>query len=130
MDLSRIAALGAIFILAAAPAAADETAAPAPVKPPAHVAKAKARRPKAVAPDGGFGSIKFSDPAAPLVGSARPPKRALLRDAATLPEAQGGGVSLGMKWHADNDHINNPYLPPWVPNGEGYNVQAGVKLGF
>jgi hypothetical protein len=99
------------------------------VKPPAHVAKAKAK-PKAATPDGGFAAIKFSDPGAPLVGAARPPKPVVAPSAAGAPPEPQGGPALDLKWHADNQHIDNPYLPPWVPNGQGYNVQAGVKLGF
>jgi hypothetical protein len=113
----------------AASAAADEAGAPAPVKAPAHVARTKARA-KAVAPDGGFAAIKFSDPAAPLVGVARPPKPVPASTAAGAPQEPQGGPALALKWHADDQHIDNPYLPPWVPNGQGYNVQAGVKLGF
>ena len=69
-------------------------------------------------------------PAPPLVGAARPPKPALAPNAARAPQEPQGGPALDLKWHADNQHIDNPYLPPWVPNGQGYNVQAGVKLGF
>jgi hypothetical protein len=129
MDLRCIGALGAVLIIVAtSAAAADELAAPAPVRPPAH-ARAKPR-PRAIVPDAGFAAIKFSDPGAPLVGPARSPKPIVAPDAARAPQEPQGGPALDLKWHADNQHIDNPYLPPWVPNGQGYNVQAGVKLGF
>ncbi len=129
MGFRRISFVGAILVMIAAPALADEAGAPAAVKAPAHVARAKARA-KVAAPDGGFAAIKFSDPGAALVGAARPPKPALAPNAARAPQEPQGGPALDLKWHADNQHIDNPYLPPWVPNGQGYNVQAGVKLGF
>ena len=130
MDLRRLGALGAILIIAArSAAAAEEAGAPAPVKAPTHVARAKARA-KVAAPDGGFAAIKFSDPGAPPVGVVRPPKPVLAATPSGPPQEPLGGPALDLKWHADNQHIDNPYLPPWVPNGQGYNVQAGVKLGF
>jgi hypothetical protein len=107
--------------------AAAQIAAPAlaPVKTPAHGAKAKAKTPAA-----GMEAIKFSDPSAPLGDAAKSPNAALppaARPVAKIPE---GGPSLDVKWHADNSHINDRYWEPWVPNGQGANVEAGVKLGF
>ena len=129
MDHRGIAVLGAVLVIVASSAAsADEYAAPAPVKTPAHIAKAKAK-PKAAAPDAGLAGIKFSDPDAPVIG-AKPTQSIVAPSAASAPQQPQGGPSLDLKWHADNQHIDNPYLPPWVPNGQGYNVQAGVKLGF
>ncbi len=130
MDFRRIGVMGAILVVFAAPsAAADDVGAPAPVKAPAHVAKAKPKT-KPAAPAGGMTDIQFSDPGAPPVGAAKSPKLAAPVDAARAPPEPQGGPSLDLKWHADNDHINNPYLPPWVANGQGYNVEAGVRLGF
>ncbi len=129
MDFRRTGVMAAILVAIAAPcAAADEIAAPAPVKPPAHAVKAKVK-PKA-APDAGVAGVRFSDPDAPPVGVAQLPKPTLPPRTAGGPAEPQGGSSLGFKWHADNDHIDNPYLPPWVPNGQGYNVQAGLKVGF
>jgi hypothetical protein len=100
---------------------------PAPIKASAHNAKAKA---KLKTPAAGIEAVKFSDPTAPLGGAAKssnaPPPSAA-RPVAKIPE---GGPSLDVKWHADNSHINDRYWEPWVPNGEGANVEAGVKLGF
>jgi hypothetical protein len=107
-------------------AAAQITApAPAPVKAPAHGAKAKAKAPAA-----GMETVKFSDPSAPLgepTKSPNAPPPSAARPVAKIPE---GGPSLDVKWHADNSHINDRYWEPWVPNGQGANVEARVKLGF
>jgi hypothetical protein len=130
MGFRHIVVIGAILVvIAASSAAADDVAAPAPVKAPAHVAKAKPKTKPAV-PAAGIADIKFSDPGAPLVGAAKSPQLAVPLDAAGPPPQPQGGPSLDLKWHADNDHINNPVWQPWVPNGQGYDVQAGVKLGF
>ncbi|MGA2793668.1 MAG: hypothetical protein ABSE69_09045 [Roseiarcus sp.] len=130
MNFRRLSVVCPILVLIAASAAlADDFAAPAPLKAPARVAKAKPRTKPAV-PPAGMEGVKFSDPSAPLVGAAKSPKLAVPTDVAGASLEPAGGPSLDLKWHADNDHINNPYWQPWVPNGQGYNVEAGVKVGF
>ncbi len=129
MDFRRISVTAAILVVIAASSAAADDVAPAPVKAPAHVAKAKPK-PKPAVLAAGMADIKFSDPGAPLLGAAKSPQLAVPLDAAGAPPQPQGGPSLDLKWHADNDHINNPLWQPWVPNGQGYDVQAGVKLGF
>lgn len=132
MNFRRLSIVCPILaVIAASSAVADDVAAPASVKAPGHVARAKNKtRAKSVVPAAGMEAIEFSDPSAPPVGAAKSPKLAVPPDAAGAPAESQGGPSLDLKWHADNDHINNPYWQPWVPNGQGYNVEAGVKLGF
>lgn len=116
-----------VFIaMGAAPAVADDPAAPPPAKARAHVAKAKAKI-KPADPDN-IANIKFSDPSAPL--GAKPPKPTVPSVAPSVAATPEGGPSLGLKWHADNGHINNPYWQPWVPNGQGASVETGVNFGF
>jgi hypothetical protein len=131
MNVRRIAVASAILVAIATPfEAAPQIAAPAPLNAPTHGAKAKARiKPRSAAPAAGVESITFSDPDAPPAGAAKPRKPVSPADAPVSPVPEGG-PSLDLKWHADNSHINNPYWQPWVPNGEGANVEAGVKLGF
>jgi hypothetical protein len=132
MNVRRIALASAILIAIAAPfEAAAQTAAPAPVNAPAHSAKAKPKiKPKAAAPAVDIDAIKFSDPDAPPTGAAKPSKPSVASTGAAVSPVPEGGAALDLKWHADNSHINNPYWQPWVPNGQGANVEAGVKLGF
>jgi len=130
MNFRRLGILCAIPILVAASSTlADDSAAPGAVKAPANPAKGRSKG-KPAAPAAGMEGVKFSDPSAPLVGDASSPKLAVPTSAASALSEPAGGPALDLKWHADNDHINNPYWQPWVPNGQGYNVQAGVKLGF
>jgi hypothetical protein len=130
MSFRRLGVLCAIsIVIAASSALADDFSAPGSVKAPAHPAKGK-NKVKPAAPVAGMEGVKFSDPSAPLVGGASSPKLAVPTDASGALSEPAGGPALDLKWHADNDHINNPYWQPWVPNGQGYNVQAGVKVGF
>jgi hypothetical protein len=107
--------------------AAAQIATPAPVKIPTHTAKAKAR---IKTPAAGIEAVKFSDPTAPFGDAAKSPHPAPSSAAKPVAKIPEGGTSLDVKWHADNSHINDRYWEPWVPNGEGANVEAGVKLGF
>jgi hypothetical protein len=130
MTLRRSFVFGVIvFLMGAPPAFADEAASPPAVKAPAHVAK-KAKLMPAAATDGmSMRDIQFSDPSAPPVGAAKPSKPALTPAAKGVAAEPQGGAALDLKWHAEN-HVNNPYWEPWVPNGQGDSVEAGVKVGF
>jgi hypothetical protein len=114
-----------LFAIAGTSEANAQIAAPAPVKTPAHNAKAKIKTPAA-----DIEAVKFSDPTAPLGDAAKSPKAPPSSAAKPVAKIPEGGPSLDVKWHADNSHINDRYWEPWVPNGEGANVEAGVKLGF
>jgi hypothetical protein len=117
-----------VLAMGAPLAIADEAASSMAVKAPAPVAKPKFKtKPRPAAPIDGMSmqAIRFSDPSAPLSGAAKPPPPAA-RDLAAEPE---GGAALDLKWHAEK-HVNNPYWEPWVPNGQGEGVKAGLKVGF
>ncbi len=121
-----------IFAMGASAALADQTAAAVPLAGPAHLDKAKpktASKPAAAIDARGMQDIKFSDPSAPVAGSAKPSKPALAAAAKALAAAPRGGVSLDLKWRAET-HVDNRYWEPWVPNGQGESVEAGVKVGF
>ena len=129
MHLRRRGCFAGLMLLAmGAPLAiADEAASPAAAKAPAPVAKPKLKtKPRPAAPIDGMSmqAIRFSDPSAPLSGAAKPPPAA--RDLAAEPK---GGAALDLKWHAES-HVNNAYWEPWVPNGQGEGVEAGLKVGF
>jgi hypothetical protein len=126
MSLNGLSALSVIVLVgAASPAMAEDSATTTPAKPRAVHAKLN---PKSPAPND-MGAIEFSDPRAPLGGHAQPGKRVAPSQASTAPKEPLGGAELGLKWRAES-RVNNPYWEPWVPNGEGESVQAGVKLGF
>jgi hypothetical protein len=118
--LLAIAGASEVFAQTAAPT-------PAPVKAPAHRAKAKAN---VAPPAAGIEALKFSDPSAPLGDDAKPRKPTPPKADKPVAKIPEGGTSLDVKWHADNSHINDRYWEPWVPNGQGANVEAGMKLGF
>lgn len=144
MNFRRLSLVCPILVAVGAYSAiAEEVAAPAPVKAPAHVAQAKTKPaapaagaakssklavkpgPKGVpaAAADSMSNIKFSDPSAPL---------------AATPDAKGalaepdGGPSFGLKWHATNDPVD-PYdtvRHTSGPEGPGAGVEAGVKIPF
>jgi hypothetical protein len=124
MIVRRLAA-AALIALAVSPARADDAATPPPAKPVAAKHKTK---PKPSDP-ADFQNVRFSDPSAPPDGSARSGSLVAPSQSSGVAKTPAGGVSLGVKWHAES-HVNDPYWQPWVPNGEGESVQAGVKLGF
>jgi hypothetical protein len=120
--LSVFAAL--IFAIAVSPVNADDAVTPTPAKSQAAKAKHK-HKPKSADPMD-LQAVQFSDPAAPLGGHGN---SVAPSQSAGLTKEPAGGPSLDLKWHAEN-HINNPYWEPWVPNGQGQGVEAGVKVGF
>ena len=128
MNNRRFSIACVILLAIAGSSEADaQTAAPASANTRAHSAKAKARvKTSAV----GIEAVKFSDPTAPLGDAAKSPHPAPSSASKRVAKIPEGGASLDVKWHADNSHINDRYWEPWVPNGEGANVEAGVKLGF
>jgi hypothetical protein len=122
--------VGFIFFSVGAPLAfAEDAASPPPVKAPAHVAKKAKPKPTASTDGMSMRDIQFSNPSAPPVGAAKPSKPALTPAAKGVAAEPQGGAALDLKWHAEN-HVNNPYWEPWVPNGQGDSVEAGVKVGF
>ena len=133
MTFHRRCFVGLIFLsIGVSPAFADNAAPPASVEAAAHVVKAKPKtkpKPAASVDSMSMQDIKFSDPSAPVAGTAKPPKQTVAPTAKYSPAEPQGGASLDLKWHAES-HVNNPYWEPWVPNGEGQSVEAGVKVGF
>ena len=130
MNIRHCSIACALFlVIAPTSEAAAQIAAPTPaaIKTPADNAKTKA---KLKTPAAGIEAVKFSDPGAPLGDAAKSPHPAPSSAAKPVAKIPEGGPSLDVKWHADNSHINDRYWEPWVPNGEGANVEAGVKLGF
>ncbi|WP_158815188.1 hypothetical protein [Methylocapsa sp. S129] len=128
MNFRRVRVVCIVLAVIAAPLAAlADDAVPSPLKAPAHVAKAKKVKP--AAPAGDMADIKFSDPSAPPAGGAKPSKPASSSADSKVAPVPVGSPSLDLKWHAEN-RVNNPYWEPWVPNGQGQSVEAGVKFGF
>jgi hypothetical protein len=117
MNVRRVSVVCMVLAVTAAPsgAAADDSVA-SPIKAPAHVAKAKKTKPGMPAAD--MADIKFSDPSAPLGGTVKTPKVATPPSDSKVAPVAVVGPSLDLKWHAEN-HVNNPYWEPWVPNRQG-----------
>jgi hypothetical protein len=135
--------------IGACPAVAADDTHPA-VKPPAladttkpslkaskNVDKTKTKTTKTtkpLVPADAMRDVTFSDPGAPLVGSAKSPKPVALPSTAKgAPIDPDGGLSLALKWHATSDS-NDPYdgtaRHTSGPDGPGNAVLGGIKLGF
>lgn len=121
----------AFAALMASPAFADNDPAPTAKKTPAQARHAKS---VATAPgqSGSLPDIEFSDPYAPPGGAAQASKGDFAPAANGAPKEPAGGISFGLKWHANNAQ-NNLYehvLPRASPDGPGDAVEGGIKLGF
>ena len=121
----------ALVAISASAAFADDVSAPIIHKTPDRAVKAKLAKPTVRAGD--RRDVKFSDPNALLAGAtkgARPDLRPI--DARDVPAEPNGGLSLGLKWRATNDHPDpfDAVRQTSGPNGPGDAVEGGIKLGF
>ena len=129
---SSLVALGLVAVSASA-ALADDVSAPIHRETSARAVKAKIAKPaKSAAQTGDMGDIKFSDPTAPLSGATGSKQAHLPSDARAVPAEPNGGLSLGLKWRATNDHADpfEAVRQTAGPNGPGDAVEGGIKLGF
>jgi hypothetical protein len=123
--------IGAVFIVAATQAAADDLA-PSPPKPDAvHAKKSKTAGPSQ-SQASGLGGIRFSEPYAPPAGAGKgagPQFPVTQRAAPTNPK---GDLSLTYKWKANNDPVDPFWNIRSAPGSEapGESFMGGLKVGF
>jgi hypothetical protein len=132
MSQDRSILLGVFCVVAPMLASADDL----PTAPP-KTASSRAVKTKIVEPPATkrqtLGSIPFSDPYAPPIGTGKAAGGGLPAAKATAPVYPKGGLSFTYKWHATNDPTdpywnirNNEYRS----DGPGSTFLGGLKLGF
>ena len=130
MTLVRFSFVMAVCFVPSTQASADDLSATQPNPARAHPAKtiAKPAAPK----DDGLSAVKFSDPYASPVGTAKTKTGDFPAVVGPSPTQPKGDVSFTYKWHATNEPIDpyNSVRHTAGPDGPGDTFMGGLKFGF